>query len=281
MSLIYPLINVENLFGKDREKSDFLTPITDAQGSSTTAFYSISKPGNLPHIYRHNNCDVLSILLSGSGVYGIGNQRISARQGDCGFVTKGTEHFFANSSNDASLMVGFFIGAKDIDATGVEVTGSISTNELTNKNERNQVKQKDGFIVNIDDINPEDMDESDGWKITDFRLPISAKNGSSSTLFRARFMPGAIHKKHCHKNCDEIYYIISGHGLAGAGSDRVEVHGGHFHFIPKGVEHWLHNLSKTDPIEVVGVYCEAGSVADTGYVYMGDVTTKDLEERTK
>ena len=45
-------------------------------------------------------------------------------------------------------------------------------------------------------------------------------------------MPDAIHKKHCHANSDEIYYIISGHGLAGAGSDRVEVHGGHFHFIP-------------------------------------------------
>ena len=82
------------------------------------------------------------------------------------------------------------------------------------------------------------------------------------------------------KNSDEIYFIISGHGLAGAGSDRVEVRGGHFHFIPKGVDHWLYNLSAKDPIEVVGVYCEAGSVSDTGYVYKGDVTTKDLEERT-
>ena len=53
-----------------------------------------------------------------------------------------------------------------------------------------------------------------------------------------------------------------------------------FHFIPKGVEHWLYNLSDTVPIEVVGVYCDAGSVAGTGYVYMGDVTAKDLDERT-
>ncbi len=83
------------------------------------------------------------------------------------------------------------------------------------------------------------------------------------------------------ENCDEIYYIISGHGLAGAGPDRVEVHGGQFHYIPRGVEHWLHNLSETEPIEVVGAYVEAGSVADTaGYVYMGDVTAADLEQRT-
>ena len=39
-------------------------------------------------------------------------------------------------------------------------------------------------------------------------------------------------------------------------------------------------MSENEPIEVVGLYCEAGSVNDTGYVYMGDVTIKDLEERT-
>ena len=138
----------------------------------------------------------------------------------------------------------------------------------------------DGIMVHLDDVRPENMAQGDGWLISDFRLPISGRNGSATTMFRARFMPGAVHKKHRHENCDEIYYIISGHGLAGAGADRVEVRGGHFHYIPKGVEHWLHNLSETDPIEVVGIYEEAGSVVETGYVYMGDVTKADLEART-
>ncbi|MBT7488012.1 MAG: hypothetical protein HN673_16735, partial [Rhodospirillales bacterium] len=48
----------------------------------------------------------------------------------------------------------------------------------------------------------------------------------------------------------------------------------------KGVEHWLHNLSDTDPIEVVGVYIGAGTDAETEYTYKGDVTEQDLVTRT-
>ena len=280
MPIQYPSVDVRNLLGKDLNKSNFITPITKIQGSLTTAFYAIFEPSKISNIYHHNNCDVLSILLNGNGVYGIADQSYSIQQGDCCLVPRGVDHFFTNRSDDTAIMVGFFIGRKDIDATRIEVIGPINENQLAIRNERNRIKQEGAIILNINDVEPENMNESDGWKITDFRLPISKKNGCSSTLFRARFMPGAVHKKHCHTNSDEIYYIISGHGLAGAGSDRVEVHEGHFHFIPKGVEHWLYNLSDTVPIEVVGVYCDAGSVAGTGYVYMGDVTAKDLDERT-
>ena len=135
-------------------------------------------------------------------------------------------------------------------------------------------------LVHIDDVKPENMDADEGWRISQFRLPISKKQGSATTAFHSRFLPGALHKKHLHTECDEIYHIISGHGLAGAGEDRVEVRGGHFHFIPKGVEHWLHNLSGAEPIEVAGVYLGAGSVEETGYVYTGDVTEEDIRSRT-
>lgn len=87
---------------------------------------------------------------------------------------------------------------------------------------------------------------------------------------------GAVHKKHAHRHCEEIYFVISGRGLAGAGDDRVEVRAGDFHYIPAGVEHWLHNLSGADPIEVVGIYVNAASVEATGYTYLGDVTEADL-----
>ena len=136
-------------------------------------------------------------------------------------------------------------------------------------------------LVHLDDVKPEVMDEDDGWSITEFRLPISKKQGSTTTMFHSRFMPGAIHKKHRHDNCDEIYAVLSGHGLAGAGADRVEVRGGHFHYIPKGVEHWLYNLSEKEPIEVIGVYIGAGGVEETGYVYLGEVTEEDLKQRTE
>ena len=61
----------------------------------------------------------------------------------------------------------------------------------------------------------------------------------------------------------------------------MEVRGGHFHYIPQGVEHWLYNLSEVDPIEVIGVYIGAGSVEETGYVYLGEVRENDLKRRTE
>jgi mannose-6-phosphate isomerase-like protein (cupin superfamily) len=93
-------------------------------------------------------------------------------------------------------------------------------------------------------------------------------------------MPGAIHKKHRHEKCDEIYYVIRGGGIAGAGADRAEVRGGHVHYVPKGVEHFLHNTSDTESLEAIGIYIGAGSVEETGYFYTGEVTEADLKART-
>ena len=130
MSLKYPLIIVEEFSDKYSNKSHFLTPITSEQGSSTTAFYNVLAPNMLPKILKHNNCDIISILLSGSGFFGIGDNVISAHPGDCGFVKKGTEHFFVNTSNEVSLMVGFFLGAKNINETGVETSGSLNSGKF-------------------------------------------------------------------------------------------------------------------------------------------------------
>ena len=49
------------------------------------------------------------------------------------------------------------------------------------------------------------------------------------------------------------------------------------HYIPKGVEHFLYNTSKTEPLEAIGIYIVAGSVDETGYAYTGEVTESDLK----
>ncbi len=189
---------------------------------------------------------------------------------------KGVEHWFWNQGGDEPVeMVGFYLGAGSVEETGYAYRGDVAEEDVSGSPGPYEYP-----IGHLDDVKPENMNADEGWRITDFRLPLSKREGCASTLFRARFMPGAVHKKHHHANCDEIYYIISGHGLAGAGDDRVEVRGGHFHFIPKGVEHWLHNLSGSEPIEGVGVYIGAGSVEETGYVYTGEVTEEDIRSRT-
>ncbi len=133
------------------------------------------------------------------------------------------------------------------------------------------------YFAHIDDVTPENMDAGDGWLITEFRLPFSDRQGLGTTMFHARFNPGAVHKKHKHENCEEIYYIVSGNGIAGAGGTTEEIGAGHFHHVPADTEHWLANESDVEPIVVIGWYLGAGSVASTGYVYMGDVTEADFE----
>jgi mannose-6-phosphate isomerase-like protein (cupin superfamily) len=240
-------------------------------------FHSIFRPGSTHKKHLHSRCDEIAVYLKGHGVVGQREGRAEVRAGHCRLMPRGAEHFFYNETEDEdALVVGFYIGAKDVADTGYQYCGEVTEQDL--KMPRNGFP--DGILVHLDDVKPEKMDQGQGWSITDFRLPLGRHNGSSTTLFRARFFPGAVHKKHRHDNCEEIYFVISGHGLAGAGPDRVEVRGGHFHYIPKGVEHWLHNLSPTEPIEVVGIYIGAGNVAETGYVYMGDVTAEDLHART-
>jgi len=273
LNLRYPLIDVDSVpeiagDGSLRLRGDI------PEIESALAYHLTIPPGQARGRQTNRNADEALMCLSGSGLAGVGDEVAPMRAGHCQLIPKGSEHFFVNTGDSDAVLVGFYIGvasANDLDIEhGAPVdathppaaTGAISA----------------GIFVHLDDVAPENMDKGAGWHITDFRLPLSARNGCSSTLFRARFFPGSVHAKHRHENCDEIYYVISGHGLAGAGPDRVEVHGGQFHYIPAGVEHWMHNLSDSEPIEGVGIYVNAGSVKDTGYVFMGSVTEADLNQ---
>jgi mannose-6-phosphate isomerase-like protein (cupin superfamily) len=88
--------------------------------------------------------------------------------------------------------------------------------------------------------------------------------------------PGAALPRHRHARCEKVYYVVRGRGLAGAGNDRAEVRAGHVHLIPQGIEHFLCNASRSEPLEVIGVYTGAGSLAASGYVDLGGVDAADL-----
>lgn len=284
MPLTYPLVHVDDVrpenmkAGEGWAISEFRLPISGKNGSSTTIFHSIFRPGSTHAKHVHRNCDEIAVYLKGHGVVGQGNERTEVRPGHCRVMPQGSEHFFYNETKDEEgLVIGFYVGAQSVADTGYEHRGPVTAADL----QQPRVKKfSAGILVHIDDVKPAQMSAKDGWSITDFRLPIGRHNGASTALFWAKFMPGAVHKKHRHANCEEIYYIIRGHGIAGAGPDRAEVRGGHVHYIPKGVEHFLQNLSKTEPLEAIGIYIGAGSVEETGYVYTGEVTAADLKART-
>jgi mannose-6-phosphate isomerase-like protein (cupin superfamily) len=282
MAVKHKLIHIDGVEPENMQKKDgwaiseFRLPITGADGSSTTVFHSIFRPGSTHKKHLHTRSDEIALYLSGHGVVGQSDGRAVVRPGHCRLMPKGTPHFYFNESKDEpSMCIGFYVGAKSVADSGYEFVGDVTEADI--KMPRNGITE--GILVHIDDVKPEKMDTKDGWSITDFRLPISKKNGSTTTVFRAKFMPGAVHKKHRHDNCEEIYYIISGHGLVGAGDDVAEVRGGHFHFVPKGMMHWAYNLSRTEPLEAIGLYIGAGSVEETGYVYMGDVTEADIKAK--
>jgi mannose-6-phosphate isomerase-like protein (cupin superfamily) len=284
MSLKYPLVHVDDVRPENMKQgegwaiSEFRLPISGRNGSSTTLFHSIFRPGSTHAKHLHRNCDEIAVYLKGHGVVGQGNERTEVRPGHCRLMPKGSEHFFYNETKDEEgLVIGFYVGAQSVADTGYEFLGHATEADLKMPRVK---KFSDGILVQIDDVKPSQMNAKDGWSITDFRMPIGSHNGSPTALFWAKFMPGAVHKKHRHDHCEELYYVIRGRGLAGAGPDRAELRGGHVHYIPKGVEHFMHNLSKTEPLEVIGIYIGAGSVEETGYVYTGEVTERDLTLRT-
>ncbi|MAI11200.1 MAG: hypothetical protein CBD27_02425 [Rhodospirillaceae bacterium TMED167] len=273
MGLHYPLVDIADLVAPDNGP-DLRTAISGTEGSSTTAFFLTLDWNKKPVTHRHTRCDEITICLEGEGRTTIAGETSPLHSGHCVRVPAGVSHCFENTGTSPLKIVGFYIGAPDTNASGFELVTGTESKDPTD------TVSADETLLHWDDVPPETMDKEEGWLINDFRLPFGAHNGSGTTLFRAQFFPGAVHKKHAHTNCEEIYYIISGHGLAGAGDDRVEVTAGQFHYIPAGVEHWLHNLSNTDPIHVIGVYIGSGSVAETGYVYRGDVTADDIAART-
>ena len=81
-------------------------------------------------------------------------------------------------------------------------------------------------LVHIDDVPPENTNPQEGWAMTEFRVPISGRDGSSTTVFHTRLASDASHKKHYHTGCDDIIYYLRGIGLAGAGKSRIEMREG-------------------------------------------------------
>ncbi len=268
MGLQHPLISLDKVSAMSPGPGiSVRVAVSGNEGSSTMAVHQTFDAGFESPVMSYAGCDEIAFYMGEDGELISGGETYAVREGSCHFLPKGAAFQIKAGAGAPLEMLSFCLGAAnpaDTQPAMVEDGGAGAG----------------ATVLHLDDVDPANMDQKDGWFITDFRLPFGSHNGSESTLFRARFFPGAVHKKHRHENCEEIYHIISGHGLAGAGDDRVEVRSGDFHYIPAGTEHWLHNLSDSEPIEVIGVYIGAGSVPETGYVYMGDVTEADLAERT-
>ena len=131
-------------------------------------------------------------------------------------------------------------------------------------------------VTHVNDVEIERMQEKDGWAISEFRLPITGADGSSTAVFHSIFRPGSTHAKHLHDNCDEIAVYLNGHGVVGQGDSRAEVTNGHCRLMPAGSEHFFYNETEGEDAEVIGFYVGAQTVRGTGYKFCGNAGPEDL-----
>jgi mannose-6-phosphate isomerase-like protein (cupin superfamily) len=246
--------------------SEFRLPISGRQGSVTTVFHSIFRPGSTHAKHLHSRCDEIAVYLAGHGLVGQGEERTEVRSGHCRLMPKGSEHFFFNETRDQEgLVVGFYVGATSVQDTGYAFRGNVTQADTTMPR---AAGLRGGILVHIDAVQPIER-ATPGWDGVEMRFPIGRHNGSDSALFWLKLRPGAQLPRHRHDRCQKVYYVVRGRGLAGAANTRSEVRAGHVHLIAQGEAHFLHNTSDSEPLEAIGVLTGAGSLQESGYVELG------------
>jgi mannose-6-phosphate isomerase-like protein (cupin superfamily) len=71
------------------------------------------------------------------------------------------------------------------------------------------------------------------------------------------------HKKHVHKDAEEVIYILSGKGMSGVIDKEVEMKKGDTMFVPRGAVHWFYNPFP-EPVEMIFIYTKP-SLKSAGY----------------
>ncbi len=84
------------------------------------------------------------------------------------------------------------------------------------------------------------------------------------TFAYCKFEAGtSLHKKHIHRDAEEVIYILAGKGISGIGDTEKEMRRGDTMFVPRGEVHWFHNPFD-EPVEMLFVYTRP-SLKSAGY----------------
>lgn len=74
---------------------------------------------------------------------------------------------------------------------------------------------------------------------------------SNSILVEQTFQKGGTTGLHIHDQGDELFYVVSGDGLATLGATIKEISAGDVIFVPAGIAHKIENLKNSLPLVVV------------------------------
>ena len=177
MDLRYPLIDVDSVgvaSGGNGSELRLLTGIPEI--NSALAYHLTIPPGGARGRQINRNAEDVLVLMKGSGIAGVGTETAEMTAGHCQLIPKGEENFFVNTGDSDAVIVGFYIGVTDAAGIGLETTTPATPADVAGA--PSGITQ--GIFVHENDVTPENMNKGDGWNITDFRLPLSGRNGCGS-----------------------------------------------------------------------------------------------------
>jgi len=243
--------------------SEFRLPVGGAQGSATTVFHSIFRPGSTHAKHLHRDSDEICVYLQGHGVVGQGDSRAEVSAGHCRLMPRGSTHFFFNeTTNEDAVCIGFYMGAASVADSGYEYGGHVQPADL----EIPRTGLSEGVHVRLQDVAPLDTSAFAAYSDTGIRLPIGSRNGSANALLQTVIEPGGKLGEHRLAKCEQLYFVVKGRGIALSGGQRIPVRPGHFILVPKGAKFGMQNADPGAPLELIGVLTGAGSLAEAGYV---------------
>ena len=249
--------------------SEFRLPVGGAHGSATMAFHSIFRPGSTHAKHLHHDSDEIAVYLQGHGVVGQGDSRADVGAGHCRLMPRGSEHFFFNeTAAEDAIVIGFYIGAASVADSGYRCCGEVRPADLAMP----RAGLDEGIHIRLQDVGPLDMSGFDAYSVAAVRLPIGSHNGSANALIQTVIEPGGALGGHRLDNCEQLYFVVLGSGVAWSGAQRFPVRAGHFILVPKGVEFGLRNADPGAPLQLIGILTGAGSLADAGYVSPGRIS---------
>jgi quercetin dioxygenase-like cupin family protein len=125
------------------------------------------------------------------------------------------------------------------------------------------MKFKDKFILKLEDGRNEpikDLEHAPRMILVD-----DERVGAEDITFgHCKFAPKmSFHKKHVHKDAEEIMYILSGKLIGGVKDQESEIVEGDTVWVPRGAVHWAYNPFD-EPCEFVFLYTRS-SLQSAGY----------------
>jgi quercetin dioxygenase-like cupin family protein len=120
------------------------------------------------------------------------------------------------------------------------------------------------YLISVDDVEPIDVGDEEGFRGVDSRLLISDQTigSAKSCLFRVIFPKGAYHGPHYHTESDELLFALRGKAIQWVDGKEYIMTPGTAMLIPKNMVHWMRN-DWVEEFEVIGIYPDSPNFVAT------------------